>query len=255
MKTKEEIGSFKIYLPDENTKQFCIFCDLAEITGHEYQSDATSKLKKKLNEVELQSKPSIDYESDRTSIRTSNYRTIIEVAKIIDHLATNNFKAKLTKENWAEIEQRLKNWKRPKPHVWKENDIFSMCLKDGSYAFGQVLTKEKYRKTFALFDFKSEKQEIDISQLKKAEPITILHLMGLKLNDGSWNVIGNSNNRLANPIKGPWGDNYGKSGSDSCLESIANYYWFGECKWKNEADLKKLIIKKSGLLNKIRNWW
>ncbi len=53
MKTTLEIGNFKIYLPDENSKQFYIFCDLAELFSDEYQSDSVSKLKKDINESDL----------------------------------------------------------------------------------------------------------------------------------------------------------------------------------------------------------
>jgi len=255
MKTEEDIGNFKIYLPDENSKQFFIFCDLAELVGEEYQSDAVSKLRKSIKKSDVKPKPSLDYESDKVSIRTSNYKTIIEVARLIDTLVLEEFKSDFNQENWQELEEKFKNWKRPKPQEWNEGDIFSLTLKDGTYAFGQVLTKEKYLKTFAIFDLKSEKREIELNQLKKAQPLTILHLMGLKLNDRSWTVIGNLESRLANPTKGPWGDNYGRTGSDGHLESIANYYWFGECKWKSEADLKDLIIKRNGIINKIKNWW
>lgn len=251
MKSTEDIGSFKIYLPDENSKQFYIFCDLAELIGEDYQGDAVSKLKKKINELDLKPKPNLDYESDRTSIRTSNFKTIIESAKIIDQLSSDDFKSNLQTEDWQRIEDRLKNWKRPQPQDWNENDVFSITLKDGTFAFGQVLTKEKYKKTFALFDLKSDKQEIDINQLKKADPLTILHLMGLKLNDKSWTVVGQLDTKLANPLKGPWGSNYGTTGTDGYLESIANYYWFKEHDWKDENSLKKLIMKKNGLFSRL----
>lgn len=255
MKSTEDIGRFKISLPDENSKQFYIFCDLAELFGDEHQSDSVSKLRASLKEVDLKPKPNLDYEADRASIRTSNYKTIVEVAKLINGLAIDKFKSDLGNEVWTKIEERLKNWKRPKPQEWNENDIFSIKLQDDSFVFGQVLTKEKYNKTFALFDYKSKDENIELKVLKTAKPLTILHLMGMKLNDRSWKVIGSLESQLANPIKGPWADNYGKTGSDGFLDSIANYYWFGICKWKNEDDLKKLIIKKSGLINKIKNWW
>ena len=255
MRTTEDIGNFQIYLPDENSKQFYIFCDLAELFADEYQSDSVSKLRKGLKIIDLKPKPSIDYEADKTSIRTSNFKTIIEVAKLIHKNSIDTSKKTLDTKDWDEIEERLKNWKRPKPQEWKENDIFSFKLKDSSLAFGQVLTKGKYNKTFALFDLKFETERIDLKQLKKSKPLTILHLMGMKLNDKSWKVIGHLDSKLANPDKGPWGKNYGKTGSDNHLESVANYYWFGECKWKNENDLKELIIRKNGLINKIKNWW
>ncbi len=255
MKNTEDFGSFNISLPDENSKQFYIFCDLTKIFGDEFQNDSVSKLRKSLKKIDLKPAPSIDYEADRTSIRTSNYNTIIQVAKSIVDLSINKYKSNLEKEDWNKIEDRLKNWERPKPQNWKEKDIFSINLKDGTYAFGQVLTKEKFKKTFVLFDLKSAEKNIELNLLKKAKPLTILHLMGLKLNDRSWTIIGELESKLANPKKGPWENNYGKTRTDGFLESIANYYWFGECKWKNEADLKKLIIKKSGLINKVKNWW
>lgn len=254
MKSIEEFGSFKIYLPDENSKQFYIFCDLAELFNLEFQSDAVSLLRKQIKEIDLKPKPSIDYEADRTSIRSANYLTIIETARLIDKISNSVGKSNLNNEDWSRIEEKFKNWKRPKPQEWKENDIFSIPLHDGSFTFGQVLVKDNFKKTFVLFDLKSEVEAINFKLLKKVKPVTILHLLGTKLNDRSWKVIGNTGVKLADPYKGAWGDSYKKTGSDNHLESIAKYYWFGETKWKEE-EIKKLILKKKGLLNKIKNWW
>lgn len=253
MTTVEDIGKFKIYLPDENSKQFYIFCDLADLFNLEFQSDAVSLLRKQLKEIELKPKPNIDYEADRTSIRTGNYSTILSVARIVNQLSNNKEASDFDDENWVRLEEKFKNWKRPKPQEWKEDDIFSLPLKDGTFAFGQVLVKDKFKKTFALFDLKSDAETIDLRQLKKVKPITILHLLGTKLNDRSWKVIGTTN-KLADPANGPWGDSYTKSGSANFLDSIANYYWFGETKWKEE-EIKKLILKKKSLIDKIKNWW
>lgn len=255
MKNTVSVGNFKIYLPDENSRQFYIFCDLADLFNLDYQGDAVSKLREEIKKLDFKPKPSLDYESDMVSIRSSNHLTILNVAKAVDELVTENWKSHFTNEDWAAIESKLKNWKRPKAQYWNEKDVFSIELNDGSYAFGQVLVKEKFQKTFALFDYKSSSEEIDLNILKKAETLTILHLMGLKLNDRSWKVIGSSKELLANPNKGPWGDNSGRTGSDKFLETIANYHWFGICKWKDKADIEELIIKKSGFLSRFKKKW
>ena len=258
MKPEIEIGNFVIRLPDENSKQFYIFHDLAEIFGFDFQSDAVSVLKEEIRSAgDLKTQPSIDYEVDRVSIRSSSAEVIFEVAKCIESLTLEDFKANLSDQNWGKVFEKLKSWKRPKPKKWKEGDVFSLQLMDGSYAFGQVLAKHEkswMSPSFALFDLKSEKEDIDLGLLKKSKPITILHLMATNLNNGKWKVIGSLDEVLFDPFSGPWGRNL-KSGSVAMLESVANYFWFKTHIYKDESRLTELIIKKDGWLSRMRRYW
>lgn len=255
MNNKEKIGNITINFPNENSALFYIFQDLAELMGFEFQSDAVKKLKSELKQTDIKPKPNIDYESDFTSIRTSNPETIFKVVKLLNSLSIKNYQTDFDNRNWNDLYKKLLTWERPKPQEWNVGDVFSIKLKPDHYVFGQVLVKEKFQKTFVLFDLKSKIQDLDTDSLKKANPLTILHLRGHKLNDRTWKVIGNLNELLTDPNGGPWKDNYGQTGTDGHFESIANYYWFGQNNWKNENDLKKLIMKKKSVIDKIKNWW
>jgi hypothetical protein len=140
MKATEQIGKILIRLPDENSKQFYIFQDLADLFGDEYQSDSVSKLRKELKTIDIKPKPSIDYEAENASIRTTNADTIFETAKIINELSIPEIKVNDSK-TWTDLQKTLKDWKRPKPQKWTIGDIFTFKVKDDSFVFGQVVGK------------------------------------------------------------------------------------------------------------------
>lgn len=250
MRTTEKIGEIIIRLPDENSKQFYIFQDLADLFGDEYQSDSVSKLRKALKPLDLKPKPSIDYESDNTSIRTVNANTIFETAKIINNLSIPEIKINDTK-SWTDLYDKLKDWKRPKPQKWTVGDIFTFKVKNDFFVFGQVIGKHP---TCVLFDFKSDSESFSDDDLRKAKKLTILHLTPNRLNDFSWKVLRNID-VLASKDSGPWGSDKIRIGHKSAtagyLEDIATYFWFGEHDWKDENKLKSLIMKEKGFLNRL----
>ena len=85
-----QVGQIKIKLPDENQNSFSIFEDLAELFDKEYQSEAVKLLKSQIKNVKP--KPSIDSESDFTSITTSNIDTLLSVINAIIDLCTDENK-------------------------------------------------------------------------------------------------------------------------------------------------------------------
>lgn len=251
MRSTEKIGKIIIRLPDENSKQFYIFQDLADLFGDEYQGDSVSKLRKELNTLDLKQKPSIDYEVDNASIRTSNANTIFETAKIINGLSISEIKIN-DEKSWTDLYDKLTDWKRPKPQKWTVGDVFTFKVKDDFFVFGQVIGKYP---TCALFDFKSDSESFSDNDLRKAKVITILHLTSNRLNDFSWKVLRNVN-VIASKDSGPWGSDEirigHKSATPGYLEDVATYFWFGEYDWKDENKLKSLIIKeKKGLINRL----
>ncbi len=250
MSTTEQIGEIKIRLPDENSKEFYIFQDLADLFGLEYQSDAVCALRKKLKSIILKPKPSIDYEADNVSIRTTSADIIFETAKIINDLSIQNFKIDNNKK-WIELHNNLKSWKRPRPQDWKVGDLFTFKIKTNCFVFGQIIGPFP---TCALFDIKSQTDSISENEIKKAKVITILHLLPNRLNDFSWKILRNLD-VLASKNSGPWGSDKvsigHKSATPGYLEEVAKYYWFGEHNWKDEKALKALIIKDKGFLKRI----
>jgi hypothetical protein len=257
MKTDIQIGKFTLWLPDESSKQYYIFHDLAELFGVEFQSEAVKILKKELETKSLKPKPDIDCESDGTSIRTTNADCIYQVALSIDKLTMPEQSSGFTNSEWTDILRQLKEWKRPKPKKWMEGDIFCFKLQDGSFTFGQIVKKPtEITKipTLALFDVKSEKQQIDFNQLKRANVITILHLLEMNLQNGKWEIIGNLNKILADPFSGPW-RKHAKTGSPGILESVANYYWFKTHEYKDVSQLTELIMKKNRFYEKLKKYW
>ncbi len=250
MKATEQIGNINIRLPDENSKEFYIFQDLADLFGLEYQSDAVFALKEKLKSIILKPKPRIDYEADNVSIRTSSADTIFEIAKIINDLSIPNLKTG-NEKTWIELHKNLRDWKRPKPQNWNVGDLFTFKIKPNCFIFGQIIGKFP---TCALFDIKSETESISDNEIKKAKIITILHLMPNRLNDFSWKILRNLD-VLASKDSGPWGSDKisigHKSATPGYLEEVAKYYWFGEHDWKDEKALKALILKEEGFLKRL----
>ena len=111
----EIIGNIAIHSPDENVNQFYILEDLAELFGCKYQGEAVHKLKKELKTTEPRTKLRIDFEADKTFIRTSSAAVILETAKLIHSLTIPELKPNKNEELWKHLEQRLKCWKRPRP--------------------------------------------------------------------------------------------------------------------------------------------
>ncbi|MBC8181177.1 hypothetical protein H8E88_08635 [candidate division KSB1 bacterium] len=250
MRATDQIGKIIIRLPDENSKQFYIFQDLADLFGDEYQGDSVSKLRKELKTLDLKPKPSIDYEADNVSIRTSNPNTIFETAKIINKLSIPEIKIK-DEKSWTDLYNNLKDWKRPKPQKWTIGDIFTFKVKDEFFVFGQVVGKYP---TCALFDLKSDSESFSDDDLRKAKVLTVLHLTPNRLNDFSWKVLRNID-VLASKDFGPWGSDEirigHKSATPGYLEDVATYSWFGEHDWKDENKLKSLIMKDKGLISRL----
>ena len=227
-----QIGTIKVHLPDENQSSFNIFEDLAEIFGLEYQSDAVKLLRKRIKDIKP--KPSIDYESDFTSIITSNVDTLISVINAISELITDDYKLDFLILDVEKLKKELSDAKkfRPEPKIWEDGDVFAIPLVDGSYTVGQVLNK--LHCTCALFEARSTNKKYNIHEFKKFRPISILHLSnGNLLNNGYWEVQFNHTVSI-DPGSGSGGRS-GEIGSISygrcnAMKDLANA-WYGLLPW------------------------
>lgn len=222
-----QVGQIKVNLPDENKNSFSIFEDLAELFDKEYQSEAVKLLKLQIKDIKP--KPSIDSESDCTSITTSNIDTLRFVINAIIELSTAENKKSFAEIDQVELLKIFANAKRnrPKPKEWNTGDVFSVTLIDNSFAFGQVLDKRYC--TCVLFNIRSDNSVLNASEFKKLRPISILHLSnGDLLNNGQWQVLFNETVTL-NPNNGSGGKagtvgstSYGQCGN---MTDLADAYW------------------------------
>jgi len=244
MKSELIFGSLKIFLPDENTGNFYIFQDIAELFGDEFQSDAVRKLKKEIKSITLKPSPSIDYEGSNASIRTTNPETLLQTIRIINNLSILKYRHSFSEGDWDNFKHQLFCWKRPKPQKWNVGDVFSIKLMDESYSFGQVVGKHP---TIVLFDIKKDSESVEHCELESAKVVTLLHLLDDRLRDKTWKILSNYK-ILVDKDSGKFSNDRFRvsqtSFSSRALEQAANYYWFKVFTWANEDDVKDLIMLK-----------
>ena len=193
MNKKDQFGPITIFLPDENSREFSIFQDLAELFGIEYNNDAVKILKEKLKELNnLKPKPNIDAEADAVSLSSTSADTIFKVAECINSLAIEKFHINLSAEQKAKILYDLKTWKRPKPQKWHIGGIFFIRLSDNTFVFGQILPKDEYSNICALFLLRKNNQDYSIDELKQTKILTVLGVGMDCINDGTYKIIGDS---------------------------------------------------------------
>lgn len=223
-------GPIQINVPDANQGGFSIFHDLAGVFGLEYQNEAAKALKAALKDVKPRA--NIDHESDYTHITSSNPATVVEVVKAIQGLASPEQRASLDID-MDDLLERLEFAKRnrPKPKPWEVGDVFCFSLKDGTYAYGQVLRKSWC--TCSLMDKRSTEPETDPRWFREARVLAIFHMQGDRLNTGQWRVLFNLSPKI-DPDSGHGGRfpgigsiSYGGGGT---LENLANAYW-GQSLW------------------------
>ena len=241
MNNRIDLGQFMIRLPDGDDKSFMIYHDLASLMGLTKQGLAVKKIRKQLKERNILPVPNIYFENS-TGIRTSKPNVIFEVVKIIDDLSLIEFKLNLSQDSWEDLKEKLVGWKPPKKQKWRIGDIFSIKLRDDSFAFGQVLSTTP---TIALIDLKRRDENIVAKELKGKRILSIFHTTSGELNNHSWKIIANTE-LLAKDDSGPDGHYSLRIGlvsySPNVLYTVCDYYWFGINKWVNEEDLKKMII-------------
>lgn len=252
MESKKTYGNVTVFLPEYDTKMFSIFQDLAELFGLEFQSEAVELLKRKLKEIELKPKPTIEYEADNVSIESSSVLTISKIVKAINNLSIRKYKIEDDEEKWLQFISDLKNSKRPKAQKWKLGDVFSLKLITEEFTFGQIVGINGIP-TCALFDLKKNNEVVQYEELLNVRVITILHLSPTNLNNFKWKVI-DFGKPLIKDSKGPWGKSGSyvgaRSASSDYLNDVANYFYFGTHDWYDEKEIKKLVMKKSSLLRK-----
>lgn len=206
------LGSLEIIGPTASEKRCSIFVNLAGLFNTEYTSDAVEILETKWKESGKKGKLDIDPESDYVSILASR-SAIVDLALLINDISSKKYEL----NSIDEARKTIKGWKQPKRYVWEVGDIFTFQLENGNFAYGQVLGKTGYNApTCLLFSYKSEGIEQDIKTVESSKPISILHVDGDNLNNGSWKVLGNTKPVL--PLD---------SGPCGAIGTVGSIYWDG----------------------------
>lgn len=215
-------GHFSISLPAYTSNKFSIFEDLADFFDLEYQSEAVKTLKKKIKELELKPKPSIDFESDNTHIESRSAETIITVSNLIMNLTVPEKRIRPTEIEIENILLKLKTWKKPEKQKWNVGDIFSIKLKDHSYSFGQVVGKHtaNIEPICTLFELNKKDNLTNYNELKKCRPISVWNCGSLELDNFTFKIILKSE-VIVDPkkVKDP------KVSGGETFESLANVFY------------------------------
>ena len=182
-----QVGHITVYLPDYNSNEFSIFQDFVPFFECETNDDAEKKIKKKAREHNL--RVSFDAEADHVGIYTKNPDKMLTLILLINELANEKYKISITIEEEEQLKSALKKWRRPKKQRWKEGDIFSIKLSDGSYAYAQIAEKyEGVQPVCVLFEGTyNELPELKNIVTKKI--IALLSIVGTGLNDFTFKVM------------------------------------------------------------------
>ncbi len=99
----------------------------------------------------------------------------------------------------VEYENIIKKWKKPKKQKWKEGDLFSIQLKNGGYAFGQIIEDYGGLPICLLFNGTySEAPSLDT--ILQCDPLAILMITIDDLINHNYKILYNSNPVLRVPI-------------------------------------------------------
>jgi hypothetical protein len=108
---------------------------------------------------------------------------------LINELASKDYKLILTDAENAELKTILSNWKRPKNQRWKEGDVFSIKLSNGSYSYAQIVKKyEGVQPVCVLFEGTFEKLP-ELQTLVAKKIIALLSIVTSPLTDLTFKVI------------------------------------------------------------------
>ncbi|MDR7002924.1 hypothetical protein [Neobacillus niacini] len=129
MESSLSIGKITVQFPDHSSKEFFIFEDLASLFNFETSYEAEKFIKKRLKDNGITKKVDFDSESDFVSIRTRNADVILEIAILINEIASSP----IDKDAIKDFKKLLLAAKPPKKQKWGIGDIFSIPLSDQTF--------------------------------------------------------------------------------------------------------------------------
>lgn len=233
-----QVSHITVNLPDHNSNEFSIFQDFVPYFGCETNYDTEVKIKKKAKEHNL--KVSFDSEADNIGIYTKNPEKMFSLILLINELASEKYKIIFTLEEEEQLKSALNKWKRPKKQRWKEGDIFSIKLSNGSYAYAQIAEKyEGVQPVCVLFEGTYDELP-ELQNLLTKKIIALLSIVGYGLNDFTYKVIYSTTPVIKVPVPRKRDSVRYITYDDSTLIELAESF-AGIKEW--ESNLDSMVIK------------
>ncbi|MGN4444961.1 Imm26 family immunity protein [Bacillus cereus group sp. MYBK79-1] len=180
-----QIGKIRMFIPDFSSKEYIIFEDLAGLLDLETNYDAMKFVRNQVKEAGIKGKVRFDSESDCVEIYSTNGKTLLQVAILVNELIDEAF----TFANQREYEQFIGSWKRPKKQKWKVGDVFSISLPNETYFFGQIVELfEDLEPLCVIFDLNLKTLPTK-EAVKNVNILTALMLNGTEFDDYTFKVI------------------------------------------------------------------
>jgi len=234
------LGCLTIWPPTTSESRCSIFEDLADLFGAEYSHEAVRLFKEALGQDGVSGRVSVDAEAGHVAIFMGK-AIAVDVALAILTRARADL-ARPSDDTISAARREIAAWKKPTPRPWKAGDFFSFRLRDGAFAFGQVLADlvvnaraGARQPTCVLLEAHATAGQMALETLASLRPLAILHVSQDHLDSGRWVVMGNAPPVLP-AYEGPCGHPFQRGGiSWDGLEELA-HAWFGLAPWNAYAD-------------------
>ncbi len=189
-----ELSHITLFAPDELLSYWWVSHDFAGELGLEYSSEAARVLKPVVGPHGAR----VDYEADAVTLRIGKKEAVIPVLRALySHLAWDSTEL-------LGLEEKVHQFKRPRPRPLSVGDTFFVPVADTIYGLGQVLAINYKHPTVAIFRLTGAKADLESADPGRLEPLTILHITGDSLYQGTWPVFRNAKIRH-DPSSGPGG--------------------------------------------------
>ena len=187
MESSLSIGKITVHFPDHSSKEFFIFEDLASLFNLETNYEAEIFIKKRMKDSGVTKKVDVDSESDFISIRTRDASVILEIAVLINEIASSSIDKDLIKD----FKKLLLTVKPPKKQKWGIGDIFSIPLSDKTYYFGQIVGKIEGLTPICIILNLNKKGLPENVELTSSDTLGALSFIPDKIDNFTFRVINN----------------------------------------------------------------
>lgn len=236
------IGRITLFIPDHHQDSYIFMTTLASEFGIHTNTKAGELLKEKIQEKEegLLDRLTFEYSDGGICVqgKSDDARAILQVIFLIHDLMIPPYQLNLSDEDKNKAIEFCDRWVRPTVQSWSVGDVFTIPLLNEDYAYGQVIQEKEDYPVCVLFECCSE-EILDSSYVVTQRPISVLPLMGDKIGDFTFQVIGNAPVLVTG--EGAVSEYQGRKinrFSDSFLTDLANAY-YGLTEWDdpmNEND-------------------
>lgn len=223
------IGRITLFIPDYHLDFYFFVAELASEFGVHTNTKAGELLKEKIQEKEegLLDRLTFEYSDGGICVqdKSDDAGAILQVIFLIHDLMIPPYQLNLSDEDKNKAIEFCNSWVRPDKQIWSIGDVFTIPLMNEDYAYGQVIQEREDHPVCVLFECCSE-EILDSSYVVTQRPISVVPLMGDKIGDFTFQVIGNAPVLVTG--EGAVSEYEGRKVnhfSDSYFTSLANAYY------------------------------